>query len=156
VFETHAHHLKHLVATGERARADVLGVHCACSTNLLVGGDYADHPRSEWDTLQLVVSVQPDGVEPFKALIRTKWYPLAGALVDGEQIAVLYDPSDEHRECLIDYEGAISEWELDRLESLRADGVVTDQEYRERLAEIIERRERAGSPPLAALHQTHA
>jgi hypothetical protein len=156
VFETHADHLKHLVATGGRARADVLGVHCACSTNLLISGDHTDHPRAEWDQLQVVVRVHPDGSEPFKALICTKWYPTAGALVDGKEIAVLYDPSDEQRECLIDYEGAISEWEADRLDSLHASGDVTDEEYRDRLAEIAERRERAGSPSLEAVAQLHA
>jgi hypothetical protein len=156
VTETHADRLKQLVAAGECAPADVLGVHCASSTNIGITGDYADHPRSEWDHLQLVVRVQPDGAEPFKAMIHTKWYPLVGALVDGQQIAVLYDPGDEHRECLIDYEGAVGEWELDRLESQRARGEVTDEEHGDRLAEIAERLERAGSPRLEALVHLHA
>ena len=148
LFESHAHHLRHLVQTGKRARADVLERHEGSSTDLGYTSDYVNHPRAAWEHLKLVVMVHPDGEQPFKATIRTKWYPMADYITVGEQIAVWYDPEDEDRRCLIDYEGALTKWELSNLDSLHGRGDVTEEEYQAKRAEILERREQAGSPPL--------
>jgi hypothetical protein len=137
--------LKRLVQTGTRARATVLSKRTVTPSVPLIGTGYAGCQE-----LSVEVLVHPTDEPPFKTTIATKWYPLAGALIAGEDIEVWYDPADPYRRCLIDYEGALTLCELQYLESLRSQGAVSAADYQLRLAGLARRGDRAGSPPLGA------
>jgi hypothetical protein len=119
VFDKHAKLVKQLTESGRRAPAELLEVRrSGLSANTVT--------NAAWTDVTLRARVMPPGEEPFEAKVKTRWYSLAGELLEGMVVEVLYDP-DDHDRVAIDSEEALRnrEAEIDeRRESLRSRGFV--------------------------------
>jgi hypothetical protein len=111
--------VKRLLESGRRAPAELLEVRHSGPSSGTVN-------NAVWWDLTLRARVMPDGEEPFEAKFKTRWYALAGGLLEGMVVEVLYDP-DDHDKVAIDSEAALQRREAEiaqKQELLRARGIV--------------------------------